>query len=98
MIIRVGPRNAAAEACRWLDHSERRGTASPIRVTTDAIDVHDPAAGDMTIPPASAWINGNIVEVTGEGLVRHEGKAYRAQRVIGLPEWRNNAAATALGR
>ncbi|MGI8311965.1 tyrosine-type recombinase/integrase [Saccharopolyspora hattusasensis] len=39
------------------------------------------------VPPRSVWINGNIVNVKGKGLVRHGGKTENAVRMVALPEF-----------
>lgn len=36
----------------------------------------------VEIPPRSIWINGNIVRVTGQGLLRHHGKTDVSRRMI----------------
>lgn len=66
----TGVRFGEALAVRWQDLNL---TDKPVTIDGE------------TIPPQSVWINGNIVAVSGKGLVRHEGKTFRANRVIGLP-------------
>ncbi|ACU39462.1 site-specific integrase [Actinosynnema mirum] len=39
-----------------------------------------------TVPAHSAWINGNLVHVTGQGVVRHEGKTATSVGVLALPD------------
>lgn len=39
----------------------------------------------QVIPPQSVWISGNIVDVRGKGLLRHEGKTFQSRRIVGLP-------------
>lgn len=73
----TGVRLGEAVGLRWCD----------LNLDETPVVMEDPVAGRMKVPPRSAWINGNIVEITGKGLTRHEGKTFRAQRVIGLPEW-----------
>lgn len=60
---------------------------SDLNLTDELVVMSDPEAGEMRVPGRSAWINGNIVEISGRGLVRHGGKTFAANRVIGLPEW-----------
>lgn len=73
----TGVRLGEAIGLRWCD----------LNLTDHMVIMNDPVAGEARVPARSAWINGNIVEITGKGLIRHEGKTFRAQRVIGLPEW-----------
>ena len=56
-----------------------------LNLTENPVKVSDPIAGDMEIPPHSAWVSGNIVRVAGKGLLRHEGKTDGSQRIVGLP-------------
>jgi len=60
----TGARIGEALALRWRD----------VNLGDEPVHVSDPVAGDQTIPPRTVWINGNIVRVTGKGLVRHSGK------------------------
>ncbi|GGM53023.1 phage integrase [Longimycelium tulufanense] len=68
----TGARIGEALALRWCD----------CNLTDDPITI-----GDQTIPPRSIWINGNIVRVKEVGLVRHDGKTFAANRVVGLPDF-----------
>lgn len=66
----TGVRFGEALAARWRD----------LNLTNEPITIDD-----QQIPPRSVWINGNIVAVAGKGLVRHDGKTFKANRVIRLP-------------
>jgi integrase len=68
----TGVRFGEALAVRWRD----------LNLTDEPITIDG-----ETIPPQSVWINGNIVYVSGHGLVRHEGKTFKANRIIGLPDY-----------
>ncbi len=68
----TGVRFGEALAVRWRDLNL---TDQPITVDGEQV------------PPRSLWINGNIVAVSGKGLVRHDGKTFKANRVIGLPDY-----------
>lgn len=68
----TGARIGEAYALRWRD----------VNLTDNPITVNDPVDGDKVLPPHSLWINGNIVRVTGKGLLRHEGKTFRSRRLI----------------
>lgn len=68
----TGARIGEAYALRWQD----------VNLADEAITVVDPVAGEETLPAHSLWINGNIVRVTGKGLLRHEGKTYASKRII----------------
>jgi integrase len=71
----VGCRIGEALAVRWAD----------LNLTAHPVKVVDPVLGEQVIPPYSAWINGNIVRVTGEGLRRENGKTEKSQGIVGLP-------------
>lgn len=60
----TGARIGEATALRWQD----------LNLTDKPIAVTHPKFGRVTIPPRTIWFNGNIVRVTGAGLVRHDGK------------------------
>jgi integrase len=50
--------------------------------------VTEPITGQrQKLPARSIWINGNIVDEKGRGLVRHTGKTFTSNRVLGLPEF-----------
>lgn len=74
-MFNTGCRLGEAIAVRWQE----------LNLTDEMVKVWDPVAGEMEIPPHSAWISGNIVRVTGEGLLRHEGKTFDSQGIVGLP-------------
>lgn len=62
-------------AVRW---QEANLTDQPVECVDDYGNVE-------TIPPWSVWINGNIVPVTGKGLVRYGGKTRASNGIVGLP-------------
>jgi integrase len=43
--------------------------------------------GEQEIPPGSLWVNGNIVAISGQGLVRHDGKTPKSNRILGMPAY-----------
>jgi integrase len=65
----TGTRFGEALAVRWRDVNL---TDHPVKVDGEKI------------PPHTVWINGNLVHVTGKGVVRHGGKTFAANRMIGL--------------
>lgn len=67
-----GARIGEALAVRWR---EVNLTDQPITVDGEVV------------PPRAVFISGNIVDVKGKGLVRHEGKTFKAKRIIGLPTY-----------
>lgn len=71
-MLGTGVRIGEGVAVRWQDLNL---TDSP--VTVDGV----------VRPPHSVHINGNVVFVTGEGLVRHDGKTDNANRLLVLPEF-----------
>lgn len=73
----TGVRIGEALGLRWCD----------LNLSDAPATVHDADAGEAKIPPGSMWVNGNIVEVSGQGLVRNTGKTFAANRMIGLPGW-----------
>lgn len=72
----TGARLGEALAVRWQE----------LNLTDQPVKVIDPVAGEMVVPPYSVWISGNIVRVTGKGLLRHEGKTFSSQGIVGLPQ------------
>lgn len=72
----TGTRVGEALAIRWCDANL---SDQPVKVT-------HPLFGTKVIPPWSVWINGNIVRVTGVGIVRHDGKTEGSVDVIGVPQ------------
>ncbi|GAA2774223.1 site-specific integrase [Saccharopolyspora taberi] len=76
-VFGTGVRFGEALAVRWRD----------LNLTDESITVYDGTGAQEVLPPKSVWINGNIVAVSGKGLVRHEGKTFRAKRVIGMPDY-----------
>lgn len=71
----TGVRAGEVLAIRWQE----------LNLTSAPVVVSDPVAGDLEVPPHSVWISGNIVRVTGQGLLRHEGKTDASQGIVGLP-------------
>lgn len=69
-LLGTGVRYGEALAVRWRDLNLTDST-----VTIDG----------RKVPPQSVWINGNLVEVKGEGVLRHPGKTAAANRMVGLP-------------
>jgi integrase len=65
----TGTRFGEALAVRWRDVNL---TDHPVKVD------------GVKVPPHTVWINGNLVHVTGKGIVRHGGKTFAANRMIGL--------------
>lgn len=72
-LLGTGCRIGEALAVRWRD----------VNLTNKPVISED----GTVIPPRSVWINGNIVNVTGKGLVRHPGKTENANRFIALPQF-----------
>lgn len=79
VLVRVqfysGCRLGEALALRWAD----------LNLTAEPVKVVDPILGAKVIPPYTVWINGNIVRVTGKGLVRSDLKTSASQALVGLP-------------
>ncbi|TDD48995.1 site-specific integrase [Saccharopolyspora elongata] len=71
-LLGTGCRIGEAVAVRWKD----------VNLTDKPVVVDG-----TEIPPCSVWINGNIVNVKGKGLVRHGGKTENAVRMVALPEF-----------
>ncbi|TDD47724.1 tyrosine-type recombinase/integrase [Saccharopolyspora elongata] len=71
-LLGTGCRIGGAVAVRWKD----------VNLTDKPVVVDG-----TEIPPCSVWINGNIVNVKGKGLVRHNGKTENAVRMVALPEF-----------
>ncbi len=74
-MFNTGTRASEVLAVRW---QELNLTGKPVKVS-------DPVCGEMVIPPHCAWISGNIVRVTGKGLLRHGGKTFASVGLVGLP-------------
>lgn len=72
----TGARFGEALAVRWRDLN--------FTDETWTIQVEDTT---YTVPPGHLFISGNIVAVSGKGLVRHEGKTFKAKRAINLPHY-----------
>lgn len=71
-LIGTGVRIGEAVAVRWRD----------LNLTDKKVFVDG-----TEIAPHSVWINGNIVDVVGEGLKRHDGKTENADRQLALPQF-----------
>lgn len=76
-LFATGCRIGEALAIRWCD----------VNLGDQPQRVVDAAAGQQVIPPRSLWINGNIVPARGEGVRRHSGKTFAANRVLAMPEF-----------
>jgi len=69
----TGVRIGEAYALRWRD----------VNLSDETITAVNPDTGkERELPPHSLWINGNIVRVKGQGLLRHGGKTLTSNRVI----------------
>jgi integrase len=66
----TGVRIGEALAVRWRD----------VNLADEPITIDG-----QVIPPMSVWVNGNIVDIHGRGLVRHDGKTAASNRIVGLP-------------
>lgn len=73
----TGVRFGEALALRWGD----------CNLTDQTVTVRTPEGARAKLPPRSVWINGNLVHVTGQGVVRHSGKTVSSIGVIGLPDF-----------
>jgi integrase len=71
-VFGTGLRFGEAIAVRWRD----------VNLTDRPIIVDN-----QEIAPRSLWVNGNIVAISGQGLVRHEGKTPKSNRVLGVPDY-----------
>jgi integrase len=71
-VFGTGLRFGEAIAVRWQD----------LNLTDRPIIVDN-----QEIPPRSLWVNGNIVAISGQGLVRHEGKTPKSNRILGIPDY-----------
>lgn len=56
-----------------------------VNLTDKPIVVDHPTFGRWTIPPYTVWFNGNMVRVTGQGVIRHDGKTPSSVDLVGLP-------------
>ena len=72
----TGARIGEALAVRWCD----------INLDTEPVDVEHPVFGRWTIPARSVWFNGNIVRITGRGVVRHDGKTPSSVDLVGMSD------------
>lgn len=77
MLFGVGCRYGEALALRWRD----------INLTDEPIIAEDDEGNEIVIPPKGIWFNGNLVHVTGKGVVRHEGKTFMSNGVVIMPEF-----------
>lgn len=73
----TGARIGETLALRWQDAN----------LTDEKIVAYDTALDEeQVIPPRSVWFNGNVVPVTGKGVVRHSGKTSGSVGVVELPD------------
>lgn len=77
MLFGVGCRYGEALALRWRD----------INLTDEPIIAEDDDGNEIVIPPRGIWFNGNLVHVTGRGVVRHEGKTFASNGVVIMPDF-----------
>lgn len=73
----TGVRFGEALAVRWRD----------LNLTDEPVRAVDAWGEQVRIPPRSVWVNGNIVDVRGKGLVRNDGKTFKSNRIIKLPDY-----------
>jgi integrase len=77
LLFGVGCRYGEALALRWRD----------INLTDETIIAEDDDGNEVELPPRSIWFNGNLVHVSGRGIVRHEGKTFTSNGVVIMPEF-----------
>jgi integrase len=73
----MAPRIGEVLAVRWCD----------INFTDEPIIMTDDDGDQVEVPPHSIWFNGNIVAVSGVGLVRHSGKTFSSSGVVAMPDY-----------
>lgn len=73
----TGARFGEALAVRWRD----------LNLTDEPMHVVDDDGEDVVIPARGLSFNGNIVYVSGKGLVRHSGKTYASTGEMVIPEF-----------
>lgn len=73
--------------CFLFGTGVRFGEALAVRWREVNLDDQATTVDGQLVPPQSVWVNGNIVAETGRGLVRHDGKSKRSNRIIGLPPY-----------
>lgn len=56
-----------------------------VNLSDEPVRMVSPELGEKVVPPWHMWITGNIVRITGQGLVRHTGKTEQSADVIELP-------------
>lgn len=76
-IFGTGARFGEALALRWRD----------INFTGTVTRVEDVDGEIVEIPAGGVWFNGNLVQVKGRGIVRHEGKTSSSRGTMVLPEF-----------
>lgn len=74
-LFETGARIGEALAVRWGD----------VNLSDEPVEVDHPVFGRWTIPPQTVWFNGNMVRVTGKGVLRHEGKTPSSVDLVGMP-------------
>jgi integrase len=77
MLFGVGCRYGEALALRWRD----------INLTDEPVVAEDWEGNEVVIPPRSIWFNGNLVHITGRGVVRHHGKTFSSNGVVLMPDF-----------
>jgi integrase len=77
LLFGVGCRYGEALALRWRD----------INLTDETVIAEDGYGNEVELPPRSIWFNGNLVHITGQGVVRHEGKTFTSNGVVIMPEF-----------
>lgn len=83
VLFGVGLRIGEALALRWQDINLTAQPTPPADRAAAALA--DPEVTE--IPPHALWVNGNIVHVTGAGLVRNAGKTFSSNRVLAMPQF-----------
>jgi integrase len=73
----TGCRFGEALALRWYD----------LNLTDEVTTVVAPEGRRVKLPPRTVFINGNIVDVKGKGLVRNEGKTASSRGILSLPDF-----------
>ncbi|MBP2341140.1 integrase [Saccharothrix coeruleofusca] len=73
----TGARFGEALALRWCD----------LNLGDQPVRMEDEDGDAVEIPAGGVWFNGNLVAVSGRGVVRHEGKTSASRGVMLLPEF-----------
>lgn len=56
-----------------------------VNLTDEPVRMVHPEHGEKVVPPWHVWITGNVVRVTGKGLLLHTGKTEDSVNVVELP-------------